>query len=265
MKRKTGTREWSQSSLNLQIGCTHGCRYCYARAMALRFGRIAKPEDWARPRIDSFVQQKVFRLRRGVTMFPTQHDITALNVSSCVRTVRHLCEAGNQVLLVSKPDVPVWHRMLEGLDSFRAQITLRFTIGCLDDDLRRFWEPMAPPIEDRIKVLQAAYAGGWRTSVSCEPLLEPQRAGALIERVRPFVNDTIWIGAANKLAERTAWCRGLPGLAEKIRELEAGQASSKMRAIYNQLNQLGCIRWKDSYQQALGLKGPEGGLKVKEL
>jgi len=44
-KRRTGTREWSQHSANLFLGCEHDCRYCYARCSALRFGRIQSAEE----------------------------------------------------------------------------------------------------------------------------------------------------------------------------------------------------------------------------
>ena len=44
---KTGTKEWAKSNLNFQLGCEHGCRYCYAREMAVnRFKRC----PWLRRR-----------------------------------------------------------------------------------------------------------------------------------------------------------------------------------------------------------------------
>lgn len=39
-KSKTGTREWAVATVNILDGCPHGCRYCYARAMAMRFHRL---------------------------------------------------------------------------------------------------------------------------------------------------------------------------------------------------------------------------------
>lgn len=39
-KRISGTKEWAAHNLNIVQGCGHRCRYCYARAMAHRFGRI---------------------------------------------------------------------------------------------------------------------------------------------------------------------------------------------------------------------------------
>ena len=47
---KTGTREWSEQSINCCVGCAHACLYCYARANALRFGRLTRGGDWAEER-----------------------------------------------------------------------------------------------------------------------------------------------------------------------------------------------------------------------
>ena len=49
-RRKTGTREWSEHSVNCRQGCTNGCLYCYARAQALRFGRITSGDAWTQER-----------------------------------------------------------------------------------------------------------------------------------------------------------------------------------------------------------------------
>ena len=46
MSLKTGTREWSEHSRNIFIGCAHNCRYCYAAEMAVRYGRIKSRADW---------------------------------------------------------------------------------------------------------------------------------------------------------------------------------------------------------------------------
>lgn len=35
-----GTKEWASSNINLFYGCANNCMYCYAKKMALRFGRI---------------------------------------------------------------------------------------------------------------------------------------------------------------------------------------------------------------------------------
>ena len=48
---KTGTREWAPHSANICQGCANFCSYCYAHAMARRFGRV-RPGEWANERVD---------------------------------------------------------------------------------------------------------------------------------------------------------------------------------------------------------------------
>ena len=42
----SGTREWAVENVNIILGCPHKCRYCYARANALRFGKIKRAAEW---------------------------------------------------------------------------------------------------------------------------------------------------------------------------------------------------------------------------
>ncbi len=46
MKTANGVQEWATYSADIDAGCTNNCRYCYAKGMAIRFGR-ATPESWA--------------------------------------------------------------------------------------------------------------------------------------------------------------------------------------------------------------------------
>ena len=40
-----GTYEWARRTANCVEGCFHDCLYCYAKAMAIRFGRRSA-DDW---------------------------------------------------------------------------------------------------------------------------------------------------------------------------------------------------------------------------
>jgi DNA repair photolyase len=42
----TGTREWSEYSFNIGLGCSNNCLYCYARQNALRYKKINSPDEW---------------------------------------------------------------------------------------------------------------------------------------------------------------------------------------------------------------------------
>ena len=79
----SGTKEWAVHNFNIAQGCSHNCRYCYARANAIRFGRIKKPDEWTAEQINEKNRHKKWRKRDGRIMFPTTHDITPNLLRAC--------------------------------------------------------------------------------------------------------------------------------------------------------------------------------------
>ena len=252
---KTGTREWSSSSANCCFGCSNGCLYCYAREQALRFHRIENARDWTTERINQAAVEKGYGKRKGTIMFPTTHDITYANEFECSVVLGKLLAAGNDVLVVSK--APYWlaawitDRFHEEMD----RIELRVTIGMLSESLRQFWEPDAPSIDSRLDALKFSHASGIKTSVSMEPLIEPERALELALAVAPYVTETIWVGACNDLERRTAWVGDSLTMDMERDRLRCWQQREQMQRVYDQLKDNPKIRWKDSYQRALDLDG----------
>jgi DNA repair photolyase len=254
-KRKIGTREWSDRSVNCCLGCRHGCLYCYARLGATRFGRIERGEDWTNERPDADAANFQHRKHRGVVMFPTTHDLTRGTAAVCLTMLVNLLDADNRVLVVSKAGahVPALLGLARTLEK-KGSLELRVSLTCLDSSLAAFWEPGAPRPRERLDALAEASMLRIPTSVSVEPLLESSAAAAIVQAAHDVgVHGEIWIGAANLLRARTAWCKGLPGLEDEILRIEAGQTPERMCEIYEALKGNPQIRWKDSYQKALGI------------
>ena len=63
----TGTQEWAASNVNIQDGCEHDCRYCYAKTMAIRFKR-ATPASWRFPRLRQHDLDRGYTRRAGRIM-----------------------------------------------------------------------------------------------------------------------------------------------------------------------------------------------------
>jgi hypothetical protein len=130
----SGTKEWSVASVNCAQGCYNGCYYCYAREMAVRFGRVWDHEEWqSNVRVKRKPGQET-RKYPGTVMFPTTHDITPSLLQPSFEVLRNLLTAGNDVLVVSKPSLYCIEALCRGLDRWKHQILFRFTIGCLDGD-----------------------------------------------------------------------------------------------------------------------------------
>ncbi len=258
----TGTQEWAASNVNIQDGCEHDCRYCYAKTMAIRFKRMTS-RSWCRPRLRKRDVDRQYTKRDGRIMFPTTHDITAANIHHCLGVLRKMLASGNDVLIVSKPRLECIRTLTTALAQYRHQILFRFSIGSVDNAVLAFWEPGAPSYEERLTSLRFAHAARFKTSVSCEPLLDtnPDR---LIEAVRPYVTDAIWLGKVNRLRGILPLnCPGEPDPIRRGEELIANQNDTAIRALYKRHKQDPMIKWKDSIKTVVGLKRPTtSGLDV---
>ena len=258
----TGTKEWSVESVNIVLGCPHRCRYCYAAARAVDYGQCPTREAWGTTyhRVRPGEATRRRKKAAGRVMFPTTHDITPEFLQPCLDVLDRLLSAGNDVLVVSKPQRQCIKTICDrffGL--YREAILFRFTIGAKSDSILGYWEPGAPNFADRLASLKYAFDQGFATSVSCEPLLDAPRSVELFRAIVPWVSDTIWIGKMNQIRTR---CVGGTDESE-IRRIEAGQTDAAVRAIYQALKYEPKVRWKESYKTVLGLALAEtAGLDV---
>lgn len=257
--KPTGTKEWAAHSHNITNGCEHGCVYCYARTGAIRRG-LRTPENWTSPEPLPNKVKWSRGLKAGTIMFPTQHDITPTNVDDAVKTLRGMLSAGNDVLIVSKPHLNVITRLCLDLDEWKDHILFRFSIGSMNEDTLRLWEPGAPSFEERLDSLVAAYTRGFDTSVSMEPLLETDedKIVELVNLLADYVTDSIWLGKANKLVERLIENGyDTPEYKEAAELLLASQTNERVKALYERLKDHPKAKWKDSIKVVVGIASPD--------
>ncbi len=257
MKEKTvhGTQEWAGSNVNIQNGCEHDCKYCYAKAMAIRFRR-STDESWKTPKERPHDISKAYTKRDHRIMFPSSHDITPLNIEACIATLVKILKSGNEVLVVMKPDLACMKKLCKALSPYKQRVMFRLTIGTANNRTLRFWEPGAPTFDQRVKALIHAYEAGYWTSVSCEPMLD-SNIDAVITEVRPYVTDAIWLGKANKLRQMTSLnCPGDPEAARRADELIATQSDDAVKQLYNRYQSDPLIKWKDSIKKVVGIQRP---------
>lgn len=259
-KKISGTKEWSTDSANCVLGCSHDCRYCYARCHAERFHWVKKGE-WSIEQIQTKKLGQKYGKKKGTVMFPTQHDITPLNQTACLQMLLNILKSGNNVLIVSKPHLDVIKKLCEALIEYRAQIMFRFTIGAMDNDVLKYWEPNAPSYEERLRALEWAHMCGFKTSISMEPLLDADHVVEMFKAFAPSVTDSIWIGKLNKIRQRVIIKTAEDE--ERVKAVEAGQTDERIRKIYEALKDEPLVRWKESYKSVLGLDlAAEPGLDV---
>jgi len=250
-KRKTGVVEWAGHSANCLVGCSHNCRYCYAREMAVRFGRCSN-DDWATPRLNGKALRKRWKKLPGVVMFPTTHDVLPDFLDECTRFLLNILEAGNRVLIVSKPHLDCIWNLCQQLRGHEDRIELRVTLGTLTPEVLSYWEPGAPMADERCESLfQAHTRFGWRTSLSAEPLLTDS-----LDEVRELVAgaecagvETIWIGKLNQIRRRVRIETDRDR--EMVWRIEAAQTDEKVMELVRALDGNPRIRWKDSIKDVI--------------
>lgn len=257
--RKTGTREWAEISKNIMRGCRHNCRYCYARSNSLRFGVIQNRDEWTKIKLSRRkLNEPTYNLHGKRIMFPTSHDIFPEFIDETVKYLEGWLEHGNEILIVSKPHLDCIKKICNDLEKYKKQIVFRFTIGSYDNDVLKFWEAEAPNFEERFESLKYAFSKGFTTSVSCEPFLDGNIV-ALVEKLLPFISDSIWVGKMNKIRERVdlgGWTQKDLGFLDLV---EKSQTDEKIHGIYNKLKDNPRVKWKDGIKQTMGLPEEEIG------
>lgn len=153
-----GTKEWSDKSYNICIGCEHGCLYCYAKSRRCRFEAPMRiPGNWEKQRINPRIDKFGAEVQPvGTVMFPTPHDITPQFAPESLRTIKNLVQK-NDVLIVTKPHMSVLKILCHELAEHQNRILFQFTIGSLNAELCKFWEPGTPTPAQRVAALEHAY------------------------------------------------------------------------------------------------------------
>ncbi len=250
-----GTKEWAMQNVNFINGCKNDCLYCYAKSMAIRFGRKT-PETWKIEEVKEDKIPKKFGKVDGITMFPSSHDISPENADYAINILEKLLKADNNVLVVSKPHLEVVQKICYHLQQYREQILFRFTIGSTSNETLKFWEPNAPSFEERLASLQYAFSHGYKTSVSCEPTLDGNTY-ELVQQLSPYVTDSIWIGLANRLKGNLKLNgHGNPETWEKADNLKKLQNKAWVYELADKLTDNPKIRWKDSCKKILQIERP---------
>mgnify|MGYP001812377797 CR=1 FL=1 len=256
-----GTKEWAVAEINCSRGCPHGCLYCYARYKQVVKEQHVSAAQWNHSQDIESEVSKIHPLYDGQVMFPAEHDIVPENVESCLKVIKNLLDAGNRVLIVSKPHLNSIQRICKEFYDERQHILFRFTITARTPKTLKFWEPGAPDYQERLMSLRSCFEKGFYTSVSIEPMLESEDVVDMIHELLPFVSHSIWLGKMNKIDMRVSG--NSAELKREIARVERGQTDENIQVLFTQLQGVDKIRWKESMKEVLGLSLPtEPGLDI---
>ena len=257
-KRLFGTAEWSDDTHNLYIGCSNDCVYCYAKANAI-FHKFSTLENWPKmmlkKHIKQWKQKKQMSPKKGRTvMFPSSHDITPETVDRIIISQKQILEAGNNLLIVSKPRIQCIEKICKELSAYKSKVLFRFSIGSIDDKTLSLWEPHAPDFHERFTSLAFAKEQGFETSVSLEPMLDTiDNIIKLVEVLEPFVTEKIWIGKPNMLKARCTFNghKENAAIQSEIIKLKTAHSDAEILRLVKILGGNHKIMWKDSIQKVI--------------
>lgn len=248
-----GTTEWAASNLNYLKGCSNDCKYCFSKEMSIRFKRKT-PDNWKIEEVNWEAYNKSIRYREGYIMFPSTHDITFEHLDLAIDYLKRLLGAGNKVLIVSKPSFPCIKQICDTFTDYKERILFRFTIGSKSTTTLKFWEPNAPDYNERKNAMVYTYKAGYRTSISCEPMLD-NKIDEVIDDLSQYVTDAIWLGKMNFAIRRLRTNGQLDyetrAAAEQLLEW---QSDKNIIDLYNHYKNNPQIKWKESIKKVVGIE-----------
>lgn len=180
------TRTW-----NPFIGCRHGCRYCYARFLAL--GRLKNSPRYRTGFDPHPVEEELRRrcFRGGYIFVSDMGDLWSWGSGDDIKRVLEVVENSPAALFLFLTKNPA--RYHEFLDYMPGNVVLGATI---ESNIDHPGISSAPSITDRMKAMQDPGLKNFNRLVSIEPILEFSLVDFIrdISRIGPQV---VYIGYDN--------------------------------------------------------------------
>lgn len=159
--------------VNPYTGCQHGCSYCYARFMKRVTGHREPWGDFVDVKVNApeLLRNEIRRKSKGRVWISgvcdpyqpleEQYQLTRQCLAILV---------GNNWPVIIQTRSPL---VLRDLDIIReaGDIEVGLSITTADDDIRKLFEPHAPPIPNRIQALDELHRAGVRTYAMIAPVL----------------------------------------------------------------------------------------------
>lgn len=193
--------EYAPLACNLYRGCDHGCTYCYApRVLKMKKEAFQAPV----PRKD--ILSKL--LLDCQDLYEADNKDTILLCFTCdpycQADVEHKITRGAvEMLLTFEQPITILTkgglRSMRDFDILRRHadlVTYATTLTFTDEAQRQVFEPGAAPTVERIEALAAAKEAGFKTWVSCEPVIDPAQTLSLIRQTADIV-DLFKVGKWN--------------------------------------------------------------------
>lgn len=217
---KGKAREYSPLAVNLYTGCPHACKYCFApgvmRKKRVEYHSQIHPREDILERLMKDCKRmegdpREVPLCFGCDPYPDKGYITTRIA------LKILENHGMRAQILTKGGM----RAAGDFDILaRNDWSFGTTLIFVSEKMRREWEPLAPPLGDRIRAIHQANALGIKTWISVEPVIEPEEALAVMEWAKNVVSH-IKVGKLNHMYYKNK-SRDWKGFLERTEEILEG-------------------------------------------
>jgi DNA repair photolyase len=200
---KGSAKEYADLALNLYIGCSHSCKYCFVPGVCKitreNFNGTIKPK-----------KDIITRLIRDLELIEKNEELPKIPVLMSFTSdpyqplEEELKLTRTSIKLLNSFDFPVRiltkgnklaQRDFDVLSDFKEN-EFGITLVMLNEDLQKEWEPNAASPKQRIENLRRAKAKGIKTWLSLEPIIDLQEALDVIDETQ-FFTDFYGVGKLN--------------------------------------------------------------------
>ena len=184
---------------NPYVGCTHACRYCYARFMirftshkGQKWGTFVDVKHW-KPLTDKQKQN----LKGQNIMISTVTDAYQQIEKKACRTralLEELKDTGCNIQILTKSSLVL--RDIDIFKKFKGKVSIGMSINTLDENFKNEMD-YASPIHERINALKELHKQGFYTYIFIAPVF-PKITDVIdiIKNTKSFINE-IWIDKLN--------------------------------------------------------------------
>jgi len=159
--------------VNPYTGCQHGCSYCYARFMKRVTGHKEPWGEFVDVKINApeLLRKEITKKRRAQVWVSGVCD-PYQPLEAKYRLTRECLEilAQNSWPVIIQTRSPLVLRDIDIIQGAR-DFEVGLSVTTADDTIRKFFEPDAPKIEDRIAALDTLHRAGIRTYAMIAPVL----------------------------------------------------------------------------------------------
>ena len=262
INKRFGFNQWGNRRYreNIYSGCYNNCLYCGIKKTQCGWLNNRDEKLWYLMKFNRKNFNKNIYKRKGISIFPTAHDMFSFNKRICFKFLKKLINPSknvyNKVLVVSKPRLSVFKEFLKYFSRVELlnYIEIRFTITTNKDSLIRFWEGNSSLYKERVKALDYCYSydngDEILNSLVIEPYLDtPYELISLIEDLKDNIRGDIWVGHMNRISSEDKLKKlGFSDeYIENFKTIRSNCSTDKLNEIVDGLKNNRQVRYKESF------------------